>query len=355
MGQVRIKDIAERAGVSIGTVDRVLHNRGRVSESAAKRVKEAISTLNYNPNLMARSLANGKRYRIATIIPNSDNDDFWKAQRKGIQKATEYMLNYGFEIVNYEFNDQKPRVLLDLMNHFFSEQYDGLLIAPTLKDEGIKFLNACDLHNLPYVQINSYINRSGQYAIGYVGQDSFQSGLLAAKLLDISIDPNGGLLIIHMEKETTTGPHMLKKEQGFEQYFCSSNNGSRNIVKLWISDYRDQKILRLHLEDYLNRFKNISGIFVTTSRCHHIARALLSIGREDLVVIGFDLIEENIDVLKDYKRLFLINQNPVLQGYYGLMNFFDLFLKKNLIIEKRYLPLDIVTFENAQNYIHGES
>lgn len=54
---IRIIDIAEMAGVSVGTVDRVIHNRGRVSEENEKKVRAILEKANYQPNLMARSLA----------------------------------------------------------------------------------------------------------------------------------------------------------------------------------------------------------------------------------------------------------------------------------------------------------
>ena len=54
---IRIVDIAKMAGVSVGTVDRVIHNRGRVSEENRKKVQTILEMVHYQPNLMARSLA----------------------------------------------------------------------------------------------------------------------------------------------------------------------------------------------------------------------------------------------------------------------------------------------------------
>lgn len=57
---IRIVDIAKMAGVSVGTVDRVIHNRGRVSEENRKKVQAILEMVHYQPNLMARSLASKK-------------------------------------------------------------------------------------------------------------------------------------------------------------------------------------------------------------------------------------------------------------------------------------------------------
>ena len=57
---IRIKDIAKAAGVSVGTVDRVLHNRGKVSEKAKKKVDADLQKNEYRPNLIARTLVSNK-------------------------------------------------------------------------------------------------------------------------------------------------------------------------------------------------------------------------------------------------------------------------------------------------------
>jgi len=67
---MRIKDIAKAAGVSVGTVDRVLHNRGKVSEDALKKVMEVLNKNEYKPNLIARMLGSNRSYRIVVLLPN---------------------------------------------------------------------------------------------------------------------------------------------------------------------------------------------------------------------------------------------------------------------------------------------
>ena len=68
---VRIVDIARMAGVSVATVDRVIHNRGKVSEENLARINEVLRKVNYRPNLIARSLASGRQYTLAVVMPAS--------------------------------------------------------------------------------------------------------------------------------------------------------------------------------------------------------------------------------------------------------------------------------------------
>ena len=68
--RIRIKDIAQMAGVSVGTVDRVLHSRSGVSESSRIKVEEILKKLNYQPNMYASALASNKKYRFAYLLPS---------------------------------------------------------------------------------------------------------------------------------------------------------------------------------------------------------------------------------------------------------------------------------------------
>ena len=66
---ITTKEIAELAGVSRGTVDRVLHNRGHVNESTKVRIHEIVKRLDYKPNLAGRSLVNKqKNWKVGCII-----------------------------------------------------------------------------------------------------------------------------------------------------------------------------------------------------------------------------------------------------------------------------------------------
>ena len=72
---IRLTDIARLANVSVGTVDRVIHNRGRVSEENIRRVKEIMEQVGYRPNLIARSLAVKKP---STIALERRNEHTWR-------------------------------------------------------------------------------------------------------------------------------------------------------------------------------------------------------------------------------------------------------------------------------------
>src|SRR5664280_334399 len=84
----RIKDIAKIAGVSIGTVDRVIHNRGEVAEKTRLKVERILKDTNYSPNLMAQVLKSKKRFHLVSLLPTpSEDNSFWKKHSLGIARA----------------------------------------------------------------------------------------------------------------------------------------------------------------------------------------------------------------------------------------------------------------------------
>ena len=72
--KIRIKDIAERAGVSVGTVDRVLHDRPNVSRPAREKVEKALQEMDYQPNMYASALAYNRSYTFYLLIPRHESE-----------------------------------------------------------------------------------------------------------------------------------------------------------------------------------------------------------------------------------------------------------------------------------------
>ena len=72
--KIRIKDIARLSGVSVGTVDRVLHDRPNVSKEAREKVEKALKEMDYHPNMYASALAYNKKYTFYCIIPKHESE-----------------------------------------------------------------------------------------------------------------------------------------------------------------------------------------------------------------------------------------------------------------------------------------
>ena len=98
-----IKDIAKLSGVSKGTVDRVLHKRGKVSQKALDAVNNILKEIDYQPNLIARNLKINKVYHICVLVPNPHEDPYWQACVDGINEAIAEFKSLGVIIETFFF------------------------------------------------------------------------------------------------------------------------------------------------------------------------------------------------------------------------------------------------------------
>ena len=80
--RITTKDIAKLAGVSRGTVDRVLNNRGQVSQEVKEKVLKIARERGYKKNVLASNLARNKKIKISVVLPDPQHDPFWSAPLK---------------------------------------------------------------------------------------------------------------------------------------------------------------------------------------------------------------------------------------------------------------------------------
>lgn len=350
---IRIKDIAEKANVSTGTVDRVLHDRGRVADDVRQRVLRIAKELNYKPNQLARALVSNKPCRIAALIPDPAVDSYWQAPQDGIEKAVEELQQYGLRVTPFIFDPYEAKSFSAAADKIATAAFDGILVAPIFYRQSLAYFNDWKRQGIPFVLFNTQIP---DYApLMYIGQDSYQSGLLAGKLLHYGCREEATFMVAHIEEDVQNSSHLLHKEQGFKDYFAQQGLADSHRVLTADIQSNSGKTIAQQLDKLFKKEPAIKGVFVTTSRVNVIAEYLQQKKIRQVSLVGYDLIGKNIRHLETGNIDFLINQNPKGQGYWGIQALADhlIFRKKNNPI--KYLPLDIITKENLQYYIDSDN
>ncbi|MDX2245999.1 MAG: substrate-binding domain-containing protein [Bacteroidia bacterium] len=349
--RIRIKDIAERAQVSRGTVDRVLHNRGNVAPEIKQKIQEVLEELNYERNIIASTLAYNRMLRIGILLPDYSEDPFWEEPKNGIDTALKSVEHYGVTVQYYLFDQDDTRSFVRQSELLLEDRPDAILLAPDFFNESMEFLEKCQRRGIPYIQINTHLARKESCNLGYIGQDTYQSGVLAGRLLSYLIPPNSTVGVLHLEKGLPNAHHLIEKEKGFRDFFSAHNEGKTKVVQLAFSPFGERQELFDFLDKNLLSVGDIRGLMVTTSRIFLLATYLQERALDHISLVGFDLIEKNIQLLENGKIQFLINQNPFKQGYYGIMNIVEHLIKKSEVESMRMLPLDIAVKENVQYYV----
>jgi LacI family transcriptional regulator len=347
--KARLKDIATLAGVSIGTVDRVLHQRGEVSEKTRAKVQKIIDETNYSPNVMAQVLKSKKRYHIVSLLPEATSDNlFWLKHPMGMAWAMEELDPFPitlsqitFDILNEEDFQKKAAEVLKL-------KPDGVLLAPIFKSESSLFCSQLENVGIPFVFIDGLVEKTGFLA--YVGENTFQSGRVAGQLIDMVTPPGADVLIVTIAKNIKNVHHLSKRSEGFMTFFNGTglNFGEKIVVSIPEPTIESVKTT---LDNIFEKHPLVGSIFITGSRSYLIAGYLKKRGITAVNLIGYDLIDPNVKYLKSGTICFLISQRPEEQAYRGIRKLFDyLYLRK--IPEKiEYLPVDIVASENVDFFI----
>jgi len=214
MGKVRIKDIAEIANVSIGTVDRVIHNRGEVSHTTRDRIQNLLKEYNYEPDIIASSLALKREIKLAVVMPELVNEHaFWELPQSGIQKALDELSHYQVSIEPYYFDQFNRDDFVKRIKFFPYNKIQGVLFAPVFQEESFSFIRKCEQQNVPVVLFNSLLE--DEYVKSFIGQDAFQSGYVAAKLINYGIEPFRDVAIINMSARKDHYAHIINREKGF--------------------------------------------------------------------------------------------------------------------------------------------
>ena len=346
---IRIKDIAIKANVSTGTVDRVLHNRGNVNEKVKEKVLKIISEMKYEPNFIARALGSNKTYHLAALIPDHALDSYWLAPKSGIEKAEKDLGKFGVQVHQFVFDPFSVPSFIKVAQEITKSNPDGILLSPIFYREVLPFFETWKKEGIPFVLFNTQIAEFDP--LSYIGQDSYQSGFLAAKMIHYGLQQPASILIAHIDEEISNAAHLLKKEQGFRNYFLHNNLSDRyNIIKTELKR-SDITSFKTQLNEIFETTPDLRAVFVTTSKAHEIAKYAEQHADHPVVIVGYDLLPQNLYYLNKGSISFLINQNPKGQGYWGINQLVDHLVFKKEVAPIKFLPLDIVTKENLNYYI----
>lgn len=341
----RIKDIAELSGVSTGTVDRILHKRGKVSIEAREKVEKVLKEIDYHPNLIARSLALKKVYNLIAIIPNHQKGEYWDQLCKGIEAEEKNLFSYNVTVKRMYFDQYDVNSFNQLIPQIADADCQGVVIATLFRESVLTLTKRLDEKNIPYTLIDAFIE--GTNSVAYYGTPSFDSGYIAGRLIFEQIRPEDDIVVFKVKRAgNQTSTQVLLREEGFRTYLNDKGYiGRIHQVLIYADDEARNKEI---VNEFARNHPDVNRGIIFNSKAHLIGDYIPD--AEKFRLVGYDATEANIKYLEDGRITHLIAQRPEVQGLNCIKSLFrHLVLKeKNEVIN--YMPIDILMKENVKYY-----
>lgn len=300
-----------------------------------------IKEYGYKRNIFASNLAFNKKFKFAVFLPKNDNIEYWQAPIIGIKKASEELANFGVTI-DYFFFDYNLASFKKTANKVLKLDHDGLLFAPIFYEESVAFIIEYKKKDTPVVMIDSNLPEINDVA--YIGQNSYQSGFLGGKLISYGIknDSNVLILMINQNVESTSRTNVfLQRTKGFYAFFKEK----KGLPKFNFTEIN----IKYDIENQLtvDMFKGIDCVFIPNSRVYIAAKFIKENNLENIRIVGYELLKQNLEYLNEGIIDFLIHQKPEEQGYLGINHLYKKSVLKEPVEDLYNMPLEIIVQENC--------
>ena len=346
-----IKDIARMAGVSAGTVDRVLHHRGDVSAASREKVQRILDEIDYRPNMYAIGLAGKKAYHVACIIPYHAGHDYWHTVAEGIERAAVELAPFNVKVSQLNYHHAEQPSYQEVCQAVRSAGADAVLIAPNFHDETLELATWLDEQGVPYAFIDFDVEMA--HPLCYIGQDSWSSGYLAAKILMRSYQPGQELaLFLNNRRSSPAEIQMRRRMDGFMSYLAEAH--PTIVIHDVVLQKDDAQANSILLDDFFSSHPDAELGAVFNSRVYQVAEYLEEHHRRLCGLIGYDLLQRNVESLQNGMVDWLIGQRPGQQGYCGVKALCDHLVFKRQVTQVKYMPIDILQRENIKFYFEFE-
>ncbi len=344
-----MEDVAAAAGVSIGTVDRVVHDRAEVSEKTRKKVLTVIDEIGYKPNIYASILSQKRQNTIIVIIPYFQKGEFWELVQTGVDRATEEGKGMNVMVKTFYYNQFEHASFRAACRNAIDAEPNGILIAPIYQEAARELVDRCATLSIPVAYIDTCIDQSEYLA--YFGPPLFESGYLAADLL---LGGNGHIREVacfNIDRgEVPANNSISLRHKGFEAYL-QEHNPECKIYDCWMSPFDFMSNINL-FDSFFEEHPAVNHILTLSSRVHLISDWMDIRGVSGKKLLGFDMMSRNIDALRRGRVSTLIANRTDLEAYRAMRALIDfLVLRRSPAKKDNYSSLDILSRYSVDFYL----
>lgn len=338
-----LKEIADLAGVSRGTVDRVLNHRGSVNPQTEKKILEIVQALDYKPNKAGIVLAAQKKNLKLGVVLLGRGTVFYDDILEGVRDKAAELEGYNCSVLirqtEYDLSQQ-----LNAIDDLVSEGVNGLALSPYNDNAVREKIDALYAQGIPVVTLNTDIENSRRLA--YVGCHFYRSGETAGGLMHLMANGTaGGKVDVGIISGSMNVLCHTERIAGF-CHVIDSYDGIRVVETVNNSD-DESKSYEL-TAGMLRRHPEINALYFTAGGVYGGCRAVMDSGRAaDMTVITNDMVETTREFLENGLIAATICQQPFVQGHKPLSILFTYLTTGELpAVENDYVNIDIRIREN---------
>lgn len=342
---ITLKEIAQMAGVSRGTVDRVLNHRGGVSEETARKIQAIVDSVGYVPNSIGRTLAiSRKNIKLGYLIfQGTTANPFFTEVLKGVEEKEAELKNFGVTVLkaSSSIEDETGAGQIELIDRLVEDGIQGLAITPFNHPAVAEKLKDLSGKGIPVVTVNSDLEDSGRLC--YVGSDYRKAGETAGGLMGL-FHPHGGMVGI-----VSGSPLVVchtERERGFRDVLKARY--PQVEIKAAAINQDDDFISYDVTGQMLKSYPELTGLYIVAGGVYGACRAVATAGRQDNVaVISHDKAEMTLQMLEKGILNATIGQEAVRQGSEPLQILYDYLTGGSVPAQEMiYTRLDICIREN---------
>lgn len=305
-GSAGIKNIAKALKVSIGTVDRALHDRPGVSEKTKARVLQMANQMGYKPNLAAQALKLNRKLSIGTVLPKHISH-FFDPLRNGIRAAAAAMVGTQ---VNLNFHEY-PRLGVgdvEAVENALQHHYDGIIFLPGDTRKFDPLIRKVSRSGTAMMCVGSDAPNTDR--VGSVATHAYVSGAIAAELLTHKLPRKANVAVFSGELFTLDHAEKLR---GFAATIAVQAP-HLTLLPALESHERPKEAYRQAMT--LMRSKDRpDGLYLSTANSMPVLQALDELGLLGKVqVVTTDLFQELVPLIEFGKILATMYQRPYTQG-----------------------------------------
>ena len=313
-----IKDIAAECGVSAGTVDRILHNRGRFSTETAARVQAAIEKLGYTPKHISENIFPKPTFRIGVNYPyDSTPGFFWNDANEGVLNGEKALRSMGIELVRDCTSSFTAKLQEASIRHLLDSKVDAI-ITTAFDTNATPAFNELIPDSVPFATV---INRSwNSQGLFHIGPNDEGMGATMARLISLYCGSHAKIAIIapsiEIEENNRRIGGFVRK---IHEELCDLN-----IVQIApvIAEFTGNAYQIIKRETYriLDNFPDLDALYITNGYALPVCDAVKDSPYSGRVKVfaheSFSGIQE---YLNDGSLTATIYQNPRQQWYDALL------------------------------------